>query len=42
MTFWEHENIQRELRNSERNLREEIKELEKPVAGSGYSKAQMR
>lgn len=42
LTKWEIGELQRQQRIAERNLRAEIKELEKPVAGSGYSKAQMR
>lgn len=41
ITVWEHNQNLRQIRNAERNLRQEAKELEKPTS-SGYSKAQMR
>lgn len=40
ITVWEHNQNLRQIRNAERNLRQEAKELEKPTS-SGYSKAQM-
>ena len=41
MTNWEHNELVRQQRIAERNLRNEAKELEQPNL-SGYSKAQMR
>lgn len=41
MTKWEHNELVRQQRIAERNLRNEAKELEQPNL-SGYSKAQMR
>ena len=41
MTNWEHNELVRQQRIAERNLRQEAKEFEQPIS-SGYSKAQMR
>lgn len=41
MTIWEHNELVKQQRIAERNLRQEAKEFEQPIS-SGYSKAQMR